>query len=317
MMSDLKREFEKNKNLNLEKLYNNVEENEKEFFQQNIEKINILDNPYKEYEKNRFRFGDEKNLMDRAKKLPFIKSQKVEWESMKKDSDGSILMPYPKYSDEIYNFIEKFYELKLIDYNYLPNYEEYLKYKGKDIDDLSFKEILSYITYIIREERFCEGLIASNLENGKIEELEKSLFSRYIKFDEIDCNNINKIKENEIMFLLFEKIDINKEICDMKFITKKNNNIKFYYINCKDSVNIKKLYSKFSIIKTLNKNIENAFEEFTHISIGKGKHLFVNSIVSESFKIKIEDKEKLKIYANWLKYALDILKYDWKCINKK
>lgn len=316
-MSNSKREFEKNKNLNLENLYNNVEENEKKFFQQSIEKINILDNPYKEYEKESFRFEDEKTLMDRAKKLPFIKSQNVEWESMKKDEDGSILMPYPKYSDEVYNFIEKFYELKLIDYNYLPNYEKYLKYKEKEIDDLSFKEILSYITYIIREERFCEGLIASNLENGKIEELEKSLFSRYIKFDEIDCNNIDKIKENEIMFLLFEEIDINKEICDIKIITKNNNNIKLYYINSKDSVNIKKLYSKFSIIETLNKNIENDLGKFTHIPIGKGKHLLVNSIVNESFKIKIENKEKLKIYANWLKYALDILKYDWQGINKK
>ena len=44
-------------------------------------------------------------------------------------------------------------------------------YKYKTIEELSLEETLSYLTFIIRGERFCDGHIASYLEDGTIESL--------------------------------------------------------------------------------------------------------------------------------------------------
>ena len=41
----------------------------------------------------------------------------------------------------------------------------------KDIDNLSIEDIYTYLTWILRGERFCEGLFDSMLENGTIEKL--------------------------------------------------------------------------------------------------------------------------------------------------
>ena len=100
-------------------------------------------------------------------------------------------MPFQIYSEEVREWIEMFYKLKLIDKNYIDNYDEYIK--DKNIEDLLAYEILSYFTHFIREERFCDGMIASALESGLIEKLEKILFSRLAKFKEIDDENIDEI----------------------------------------------------------------------------------------------------------------------------
>ena len=49
--------------------------------------------------------------------------------------------------------------------------DNYKIYKYKKIEELSLEETLSYITFIIRGERFGDGNIASYLEDGTIEKL--------------------------------------------------------------------------------------------------------------------------------------------------
>ncbi|MCR5146996.1 MAG: DUF6508 domain-containing protein [Clostridia bacterium] len=75
---------------------------------------------------------------------------------------------YPLYSEEVENWIREFYRLKLVDYNYLDNSKIY---KHEKIEELSLEETLSYLTLIIRGERFSDGYIASALEDGTIEKL--------------------------------------------------------------------------------------------------------------------------------------------------
>ena len=111
-----------------------------------------------------YRFDDESTLRERVKKLPFIKSQKIEWCPLKRNKKY-IEMPYPKYNKEILKWIDDFYNLKLVEYNYTENYENY---KEKIIEQLTDEELLSYLTFLIRGERFCDGLIAENLNNGII-----------------------------------------------------------------------------------------------------------------------------------------------------
>ena len=127
---------------------------------------------YNNWYKYDFKFEDEKSLKENSKKLPKLKSQKVEWKPPKKREDGVIEIGYPLYSEEVQDWIRKFYDLQLVDKNYLDNLRIY---KYKKIEELSLEETLSYLTWIIRGERFCDGCIASALEDGTIEKLVNNL----------------------------------------------------------------------------------------------------------------------------------------------
>ena len=119
-------------------------------------------------DKYSFKFEDEKVLKENSKKLPKIKTQKVVWKAPRKQDDGIIHLGYPIYSDEVDNWVKEFYNLKLAEHNYLENYETY---KSKKTKELTLEETLSYLTFIIRGEKFCDGHIARYLENGTIEKL--------------------------------------------------------------------------------------------------------------------------------------------------
>ena len=123
---------------------------------------------YNNWYKYNFKFEEGINLKESSKLLPKLKSRKVNWKEPKKGEDGIIVMGFPLYDEEVKKWIDEFYRLKLSDYNYLDNYK---KYKNKKIEELSLEETLLYITFIIRGERFCDGHIASFLENGTIEKL--------------------------------------------------------------------------------------------------------------------------------------------------
>lgn len=123
---------------------------------------------YNNWYKYNFKFEEEENLKENSKKLPKLKTQKVEWKKTKKIEDGVIEVGFPLYGEEIHNWIREFHNLKLLDLNYLNNYRIY---KYKKIEELSLEETLSYLTFIIRGERFCDGHIASHLEDGTIEKL--------------------------------------------------------------------------------------------------------------------------------------------------
>ena len=127
---------------------------------------------YSNWNKYDFKFEDEVNLRKHAKKLPKLKTQKVEWREPKRREDNVIELGYPVYSEEVENWIHEFYRLKLVDFNYLDNSKIY---KHKKIEELSLEETLSYLTLIIRNERFCDGCIASALEDGTIERLCENL----------------------------------------------------------------------------------------------------------------------------------------------
>lgn len=115
-----------------------------------------------------FNFDKDTSIKENARKLPKLKSRKVEWQKPKRRSDNVIVLGYPIYDKEVENWINEFYRLKLADFNYVENFEIY---KHKEIENLSLEETLSYITFIIRGERFCDGHIASALENGTFEKL--------------------------------------------------------------------------------------------------------------------------------------------------
>ena len=123
---------------------------------------------YNDFAKYNFKFEEGVDLIVNSKLLPKLKSRIVKWKEPEIGEDGIIVMGFPLYDEEVNNWINEFYRLKLPDYNYLDNVN---KFKNKEIEELSLEETLSYLTFIIRGERFCDGHIATALENGTIEKL--------------------------------------------------------------------------------------------------------------------------------------------------
>ena len=286
-----------------------------EFENYNSKNVNVFKEEYDNFDDD-FEFENYNTIKDRARKLPYIKSQKVEWEEIKENDDKSFSMPFPNYDKEVIDWIEAFHSLKLLDHNYVENFN-YLK--DKNIEELDFYEILSYLTYIIRGEKFCDGLIASNLENGNIELLEKRLFSYLIKFTEIDDNNIRDFEEKDIMFFTLAEAGAMGEPNGIEIVTKKENAITLYHTNISE-FDVRKLYSKFSTLKTLKCEIFGVVtgvqSGFIHVDTGMGNHLFINDSINNEFQEKIKTLQPFEIYNRWLIIGLDLLEFDWSKVNE-
>lgn len=78
--------------------------------------------------------------------------------------------PYVIYSDNDIEWLGKFYALGLIDHNYLEHIEAN-DLLNKAVDLMSRDEILSLLTGYIRQDRFIDGLLAGEINSGKITKL--------------------------------------------------------------------------------------------------------------------------------------------------
>ena len=79
--------------------------------------------------------------------------------------DGKIIMPESVLGEKLKIFIRYFGESDLLDKEYIEN-EKLIH--GKEIDKLTYKEIGTMLTAIIRVDRFCSGLIYSKTKDGTI-----------------------------------------------------------------------------------------------------------------------------------------------------
>ncbi len=104
---------------------------------------------------------------EKCQKLWILRTQRVDYRGGE-NSGGKTAMAYPVYSSEVKEWIQLFNELKLADVNYTENYKAV---RNKNISTLTRDEILTYITFLIRTERFCEGCIADALNDGTFEKL--------------------------------------------------------------------------------------------------------------------------------------------------
>lgn len=96
--------------------------------------------------------------------------QKIENEFnlIEEQAKNGILITYFSCPNEIDLWVHRFYELELEDTNYIDNYKFI---ENKNIKDLTLDEVLTKLTFFIRQDRFCTGLIASQIKNGIIEKL--------------------------------------------------------------------------------------------------------------------------------------------------
>lgn len=103
----------------------------------------------------------------------FEEKPSTEWGGGGRREDGSIELPYPRYSEKVEDFTRVFYSMDVADNDYLVTiskndltaspecFSAYIEAASKEV-------LLAMLTYYIRQERFCDGLIASAIQNGDI-----------------------------------------------------------------------------------------------------------------------------------------------------
>ncbi|MBR5641551.1 MAG: hypothetical protein IKW92_05435 [Firmicutes bacterium] len=106
--------------------------------------------------------------IEKLKAIPVLKPRHTELGGGGKDEDGVIIMPYPLYDDEVYDWMKAVGDTGLTDHDYLEHMEAL---RDKPVDTLTAEEIMTWFTYYLRGERFCDGLIAGALESGELEAL--------------------------------------------------------------------------------------------------------------------------------------------------
>ena len=87
--------------------------------------------------------------------------------------DGVFTIPESYPGEQLHKFIQYFYENNLLDQNYLENNKSLDK---KDINDMSFEEVCTKLSWIIRGDRFSSGLLYSCFEDNTILNLLERLY---------------------------------------------------------------------------------------------------------------------------------------------
>lgn len=94
------------------------------------------------------------------------------------------------WSDITSKFVELIYELKLVlnfDWGKWSEGQEILKHEDQDFKSLDNLTLCKLITMIVRADRFADGFLISNFENGKVLKILKAL----------ENNNINSMEHNQ------------------------------------------------------------------------------------------------------------------------
>ena len=102
----------------------------------------------------------------------FCSSPKVEWSGGEVGASGSIGIPYPNYDSAVDRLIHNMYEGDFVRPGYLARKEELGLNSREDvaafIPKASMEDLLVLLSFYVRGERFCDGLIASAIESGEL-----------------------------------------------------------------------------------------------------------------------------------------------------
>ena len=96
--------------------------------------------------------------------------------------EDPVQFPFPVYTEAVHELIDAVYEFIEDHPEYqLRHYYEVMERYGlknlqdADIDSLNDEAVLALLTWVIRGERFCDGLILGNLKEGRIQHLLRRL----------------------------------------------------------------------------------------------------------------------------------------------
>ena len=129
---------------------------------------------------------DRKQLKDAIELVSRI--DKVEWSgpvTKEKDKDGNdvLVLPYPIYPEGLVEALC----IAGDDHNYIENYKKYCD--SVPIREMGLSQIRTMLTRMQRGERFCDGFIADEIENGNLLALLKRLDKIIEEQDRQEENN--------------------------------------------------------------------------------------------------------------------------------
>ena len=109
---------------------------------------------------------------EKCAELPILETQKTDWIELRSIMKKTVTRGFPDYSQEVNEWIKLFLRWDLGDPEYTVHYEAI---RDRDTTTLSRDEILTILTWYIKEERKRAGLIAQALEDGTLHALTQRL----------------------------------------------------------------------------------------------------------------------------------------------
>lgn len=104
---------------------------------------------------------DRKKLAESIELL--CRVRKIPWEPMKETESGVWQLGYPRYPEGIFDI----FQLMESDLRYRRNMDK-IRMQKLRISELSLSQIRTYLTYLQRGERFCDGTIAEAVDDGRL-----------------------------------------------------------------------------------------------------------------------------------------------------
>ncbi len=120
----------------------------------------IVPSPYDEYMMNKEYLEKVETLIKyrHCAMLPVLTQRQANW-----GESG-----FPVYDGKVRLWIDLFFSLGLADYEFARNMQQL---RGKAVEEMSVDEVLTYMTSIIRTEKYDDGVLARAIESGKLEAL--------------------------------------------------------------------------------------------------------------------------------------------------
>ena len=79
--------------------------------------------------------------------------------------NGTPFMSETEWGEKIGKFVNSLAENNMIDFDYITNID---KIKNKEIEEFTLPEVLTYITFLIRRDRFCSGALYGSVQDGTL-----------------------------------------------------------------------------------------------------------------------------------------------------
>ncbi len=90
---------------------------------------------------------------------------RVEWKGGEKIGHNTFTTAWPNYDARLWTGVEAAQELLGSDYEYVEHIE---RVQARPIRDASRSDLATWFTWLVRGERFCDGLIGSAAESGEL-----------------------------------------------------------------------------------------------------------------------------------------------------
>lgn len=89
----------------------------------------------------------------------------VEWTPSRETVSGAITMPYPRYDSRLLEALSSASQLIGTDFDYVSHVHEVA---GLNVTEMSRANLSTFLTWVQRSERFCDGAIDGFVQDGRV-----------------------------------------------------------------------------------------------------------------------------------------------------